>query len=232
LAAHAAQLLHPSAKTEQALDDRAAAALVAEVPATIDALGLPFVLNEIETRLAEVKPSPNREADFAVWSRANQLYRQARVELAQATSASEVEAAGLADVVQTARRLVLQLAPAPSTLEEQAFEPNAPGMGSVISMLQSVKSAGRRLASSVSSSRAVSLLWVLLAFAIAVWSGLTSLYLDKAWGTARDDFAMFVWAVGICTVVPVLLSSLEDLGSGPIPLKRTDGDADSAAPVR
>jgi hypothetical protein len=232
LVAHADQLLHPPEETEQALDDRAAAALVAEVPATIDALGLPLVLEEIGTRLADVKPPPNSEADFAVWNRANQLYRQARTELAQAASASEVEAAGLADVVQTARRLVLQLAPVSPAVTGQTFVPGALGLGSVVSVLQSVKAPRRRMASSVSSSRAVGLFWVLLAFAIAVWSGLTSLYLDKAWGTARDDFAMFVWAIGVCTVVPVLLSSLEDFGAGPIPLKGVDGDGDKPAPVK
>ena len=58
-----------------------------------------------------------------------------------------------------------------------------------------------------------------------VWTGLAALYIDKAWGTWGDFVTMLVWAIRRTTVVPILLTSLEEFASGPLPLDRsvTDG---------
>lgn len=220
LVARAEHLLAPTGSPDHPLDPDEAAHLVAEVPQTTTALALIRVAVQIGIRLSEVEPNPVDDADYNIWIRARQVYRQARAELVGAESAEEVANARIDELLQTARRLGLQLIPAESVWEPQSFvgvisEAFGPSVGAV----PAFRRLGAVVKAGVRRGRVLSIVWVLLAFAVAMWTGLSALYLDKAWGVPRDYFAMFVWALGVGTVVPTLFSALQEFAAGPLPLK-------------
>jgi hypothetical protein len=70
----------------------------------------------------------------------------------------------------------------------------------------------------------VDAVWLLVSLVVAAWTGLAALYLGKPWGTWTDFIAMFAWAFGTTAVLTPLLSSLERLNAGPLPLKAGEKD--------
>lgn len=213
-------LLHPTDAGELSVEADAAATLVAEVPATSDALALLPAAHELDQRLKEVEPDGGEPADEAVWSRARQLHRQAMAELREAKDANDVIRAGVDELLQTARRLALQLEPRQEGEGQGSADPTVvKGSGSWVNAVALLKRISRPIQSVLRGGPAVGLVWFLLAVGVAVWSGLSSLYIDRPWGTARDYLAMLVWAFGVTTVVPTVLTSLEELAAGPAPLK-------------
>lgn len=60
--------------------------------------------------------------------------------------------------------------------------------------------------------RALDSFFVLLAFAVSVWTGLVSLYFDRTFGTFRDYLGLLAWAVGTAAVLDVVNAVLSKLG--------------------
>lgn len=197
-------------------------ALIDLVPKTTAALELLPVAGQLKADLAALR-RPDEPADYEVWAEARRLDRQARAELALAEDASALGQANVDDLLARARTLYRQLAEPPTgglaaLVEEEALPEPA------IAFFSDLGRTARAVWSALGSTRGVDVVWLLVAIALAVWSGLTLFYLDKPWGRPTDFVILTVWAFGTTTILTPLLSALENVAAGALPLKKSKPD--------
>ena len=214
-------------ENERPLDLKAARELLEEVPKTTAALRLLPPAVELEQALAKVDPGRDFEhPDYETFHQATRLYRQARAELAELKSASEVEKREVDALLQTTRALVMQLKPFDPSITGQAVDEEwDKARAFVLAPIALIQRAVRAVASANGRMRAVDFAWLLVAVAIAAWTGLAALYFDKAWGEWDDYVALIVWAFATTAVLTPVLTALENLVAGPLQLKKSDDTA-------
>ncbi len=202
--------------------------LGAEAPKLTSALNLLRTVVELHAKLKGPMPANMDTSDEDVWFQARRLVRQARAEFALAADVATLEQGKVDELVNRARALYRQVAPprAPGeegaglesvTARELALEGSIPIIGGIGRVL--------RAAWSQVSTRRVDLFWLIVAIALAVWSGLTLYWFDKPWGRPTDVIVLMVWAFGATTLLTPIFSALEDVAARPTPLKRSDDKA-------
>jgi hypothetical protein len=216
--------------SECLLDFAAAKDLIQKVPDTITALALIDAAQQINKPLADMTEGElDCASDTQVLEEARRLYQQARAELLLAVSAADVQEAGVDQLLREVRSRLLQLKPPvgnvrPQTVDEGDAEIDV-AKGPVVGLI----SLFPRLITALFGGkagvvRAVDTTWLLVAVLVAAWTGLTAMYLGKAWGDWQDYLAMFAWAFGATAVLTPILSSLERVATGALPLKPSKGE--------
>lgn len=197
-----------------------------EVPKLTSALKLlPIVAGlYVHLELGGV-PSDLDPSDRDVWFRARRLVRQARAEFAVAADVVTLEQAKVDELVGQARALHRRVAPPPAPGEDlpdvmvdrrEELAPQFP--------IPIIGGIGRLLGGAWAqlSTRPVDLVWLVVAIAIAVWSGLALYWIDKPWGRPSDVIVLLVWAFGTTTLLTPIFSALEDVAARPTPLTKPD----------
>ena len=232
LVARAKEILRPKAKKagQVELEFAESKKLIGEVTDTTVALKLLPVAKELEQRLDEVQPGQETpRSDVPVFFAAQRKWRQAVAEMQEAKSAEALKTAGVDQLLTQSRRMVLQLTVPPTGQRNVPQSvgagdvPSATGVGLLSALVALFPKVSGTPSTTTASIRPVDAIWLLVAVAIAAWTGLAALYVGKAWGSWGDFFTMFVWAFGTTAVLTPVLAGLQNLVAGPMPLKKESG---------
>jgi len=203
--------------------------LLEEVPKTTKVLELLPVAAQLEDDAANLPAPTSEPSDRDVWAEVRRLDRQIHVELALAEDAFAVEKEGVDALIDRARTLVRQLPPPVGGRLAAAIAPGAVIPEPAIAFISGVGRIARTAWSAVSSTREIDLLWLLISIAVAIWSGLQLYYIDKPWGRPGDVLILLVWAFGATTVLTGLLSALENVAAGTLPLRKSKAGGNDTA---
>jgi hypothetical protein len=226
---HSKAMLRPAVESSgnAELDIAVASALEKEVANTTLSLALLPAARELQHRLADVETGSTVPlSDKRVYEEAQRKFRQALAELELAKSAADVERAGVDKLLEESRALALQLVPHVPVAKSAAAQVTRtqPIVSSLITLLPRL---ARTLTSGRRNVRAVDLAWLLVALAVATWTGLAALYISKPWGLWSDYIALAVWAFGATAVLTPLLSGLANVTAGALSLKKSDDKSTS-----
>jgi hypothetical protein len=202
--------------------------LVDEVPKTTKALELLPVAAQLHKDLLQL-PMPTQElTDREVFAEAHRLDRLIRAEFASAQDAAVLEQANVDELLVRQRSLIWQLPPPDGGRLASMLEGEAPAPEPPIAVFAAAGRLARAAWSAVSSTREIDLLWLLVAIATAVWTGLALYYFDKPWGRPADFLILFLWSFGTTTILTSVLSALENAAAGPLPLKKPNAERPKA----
>jgi hypothetical protein len=207
-------------------------ALLADVPKTTAALALVPAVVQLHEDVAQLEPLQSLTMfDQEFWAEAHRLDREILVNFSLASDVAALEQGHIDELMLRLRALVRQLPASEGGRLASAELEGRPVPESGLALLSGVGRIARMFWSAVSSTRGIDLLWLLVAVAVAMWSGLTLYYFDKPWGRPADFVILFVWAFGSATLLASLLSALEDVTAGPLPFRKqkTDDDKSSAS---
>jgi hypothetical protein len=238
LVAHLDEVLNPAPESnnDHELDRSAAAELVAEVTSGLAALALLPSVRELDVFFKKVEQRDELldSPDKAVWYEGRRLFHQARNELLSAKTAQGVNNAEVDVLVRRARTLLLQLErPADQARLQAAIErgvaPGSSGAFRVSGVSLFSRVADALFGGRAGVIRAVDATWLLVATLVAAWSGLSALYVGKAWGTWQDYIALFAWAFGTTAILTPLLTGLERVAAGALQLHTKPNDVQTGA---
>jgi hypothetical protein len=211
--------------------------LITTVPQTTIAIGLLPKCVALNAKFEELPMPPIESSDWDVYELARRERSLAAGELADATSAADLQKADVDSVLTSLRKHMLELEHwTDEIMDAEAAEPQrvlaavAPNPGLGITVLDFFASARNTLSSRLNSGsevRAVDLTWLFIAIAIAAWTGIAANYTGKAWGTIPDFVVLFVWALGATSVLTTVLTGLSNVVAGPIRLQKKGADDDT-----
>jgi len=173
--------------------------------------------------LVEYLDALSRESSSASWTepdrlmlaRARQKEREANAALHEVVTSTEVldVVAPLAERATSLTARLPRLAGVPKKSIEEARTATAGKDAAVSPTVALFRRFVQRLAGRqyVATQGAL----VLVTLLVAVWSGLSLLYLDKAWGTPADFLSAFAWGFVSTTLISPVLGLLQGLASRP-----------------
>ena len=185
------------------------------------ALELLPVVSQLESDVAQLPPLSNLPNFYTRRCGPKRTASSVKfvAEFAVAKDVQALEQENMDGLIARARTLVRQLPVQVAGQAAAVAPPTAVVAEPAISLFSRVGDIAKTLWSAVSSTREVDLLWLLVAIAIAVWSGFALYYVGKPWGRPGDFVILFVWAFGATTILTSVLSALENVAAGPLPLR-------------
>lgn len=194
--------------------------LVSKVPETATALALLPLVREVSDTIEGGLSADRRAGDVLAFYAARRAYRRAAGELARAESAEDVKESGVNGLIEEARTTLIGLGTQPpvagmthdillfKAARDRLAEP-------ALERVRALPDLVRRARASLLITRSVDWGWLLVALAIATWTGLAAQYVDKPWGLWQDWVVMVVWAFGATTVLAPVLTAVSNVAAGP-----------------
>lgn len=218
-------LLEAGSSSPMPLSSEQASELLDLVPRTTKALSLLVVGAEVEATIRALSTqTPTDAFDKAAYDRARQDSALANAELLRAKNAKDVEAAGVEELLESARRELSKLPPG-RRIGPTSFSLPPPDVETAPSSppwTETATAIARRIA-------VADLAIFVLAGLAALWTGLGALYLGKPWGRWGDYIAMVAWAFGIAAVSSLFIESLERLAGGDVQLNKAKTGMDKSS---
>ena len=198
--------------------------IIVELTSWPAAIQVVTTLAKVKARLDELKPGYHG----MVWSDSEVYDAAVRSERAiSAAVRSEADADAIAGFLPAVTALVEQVSGLPKIRPVARHELTAGVIGvgvigegvstetirpgTALSLPAFLESAVAFL--STRGDTMLNIVMVALTVSVAIWSGLSTLYVDKAWGTWIDFVAAFVWGFGTAALLTPILTALRAWGT-------------------